>query len=59
MRRTVVALAVSALVLAVAGGAAGPRRDHAATALNVLPPGQAGDVASAPTRPTRSRSTTA
>ena len=44
MRRIVFGLTVGALVLAVAGAAAGPRRDHAAMALNVLPPGQAGDV---------------
>jgi len=45
MRKLVLALTAVTLVVAVAGSAAGPRRDHAATALNVLPPGQAGDVA--------------
>ena len=44
MRRIVLALALGALVVVVAGSAAGPRRDHAATSLSVLPPGQAGDV---------------
>ncbi|MDQ3066227.1 MAG: hypothetical protein M3R12_03600 [Actinomycetota bacterium] len=43
MRRALSVIAASALVLAVAGSAAA-RRDHAAVALNVLPPGQAGDV---------------
>jgi acyl-homoserine lactone acylase PvdQ len=44
VRKLVPALTAIALVFAVAGSAAGSRRDHAATALNVLPPGQAGDV---------------
>jgi len=44
MRRLVLALTPIVLAFAVAGSAAVPRVDHAATALNVLPPGQAGDV---------------
>jgi len=45
MRRIVFALTVGALVLAVAVGAAGPRRDHAALTLTILPPGENGSVA--------------
>lgn len=42
MRRIILALAVGALVLAVAGVAAGPPRDHAVLALTILPPGENG-----------------
>jgi acyl-homoserine lactone acylase PvdQ len=44
MRRIVFALSVGALVLAVAGSAAGPP-EHAALALTILPPGENGGVA--------------
>ena len=38
------AVAAAALSVAVASGDAAPRIDFAAVALNVLPPGQAGDL---------------
>src|SRR6266487_6118383 len=38
------ALALPALALTLSAGAAGPRLDYAATALNVLPPGQSGSL---------------
>ncbi|HEX4929412.1 MAG TPA: hypothetical protein VFV62_01795 [Gaiellaceae bacterium] len=45
MRRIVLAPFVGALVLAVAGSAAGPPADHAALTLSILPPGENGSVA--------------
>ena len=45
MRRIVLAPIVGALVLAVAGSAAGPPADHAALTLSILPPGENGSVA--------------
>ena len=45
MRRLALTAAGLALVLAITAGAAGPRRDFAAVALNVLPPGENGSVA--------------